>query len=228
MKSLFLALGLMLAIGALSPVAAQCSCTGSGCDCRCTKGPCCVCACDGGLCICKCVQASPASVSITPGTTVNSAVERVSTAVGEHVVILAGGDQPVPSQITSAPWQALARLNLLPGVKLGVVTSVEERGVVASAEEEVKRTLPGAAQGGPEKSRVHELRRVPMNDVISLCVSEAVGLENALESLSVVSGYAFDVSGSPARSFTLTAKGTVEEIVEQLSTSAHVRISIVH
>jgi 4-diphosphocytidyl-2C-methyl-D-erythritol kinase len=163
-------------------------------------------------------------VSVISGSTVSSAVETISTAVGEHLVVLAGGDQPVPSDIRSAPWQALARLNMLPGVRVGIVTPVEAESASSSAEGHPKDT---SVTHWAEKSPVHELRRLARNEVISLCVREAVGMENALETLSRISGYAFDVSGSPAASFTLSSKGTVEEVVEQLSSAAGVRTFIV-
>jgi hypothetical protein len=215
MKGSFVALVLtLLALGAVRPAAADCNCSGDACNCSCNKGACCVCSCSSSECLCKCVQAGPKSVSIPAGTTVMSAAATLSTAIGEHLVVLAGDDQTIALDIRSTPWQALARLRMLPGVRIGGVVSVEAK---------VKPTLPAATQG----VAIHELQNVPLSESISLCVSAAVGLENALESLSQISGYAFDVSGSPVPSFTLGSKGTVEELVSRLSTAAGVEISIV-
>jgi hypothetical protein len=106
---------------------------------------------------------------------------------------------------------------MVPGVKLGVV--VPEMVSRASSQSTIDDLLKPI-------TKVEEIRRLPSTEVVSLCVSEEAGLDAALDSLSRMSGYAFDVSGSPAASFTVKAKGTVQEILTQLSSAAGVTITI--
>lgn len=203
------------ATAASSADAKDCSCVGTGCHCSCT-GKCCICTCDGG-CDCACTKA--VTVFLPAGTTVNSAVQVISAA-GIQVTIFAGGDQVLPSDISTTSWQALARLNMFPGVRMAV--TMPDTWIPALT---ISGLPPNELQA---KNRVRELRAIPLTEVISLCVHEEAGLPAALERLSRLTGYAFDVSGTPTPGFTLTAKGTVEEVVSQLSSAAGVTITIAH
>lgn len=191
----------------------DCTCSGTGCNCSC-EGKCCVCTCDGG-CACECVKA--VTVSLSAGSTVDSAVLAIS-AIGLQVTTFSGGDQIVPFNITTTGWQALARLSMLPGVKLAVtMPDTWKTGALTSR--------PGEPQA---MNRLREVRPIPMTEVISLCVHEEAGLPAALEGLSRLTGYAFDVYGNPAQRFTLTAKGPIDEVVSQLASAAGVTITIAH
>ncbi len=208
---------------AASAAAKDCSCSGSGCSCSC-KGACCTCTCnDQGGCACGCVKVVTAS--LPAGTTVAAAAETLSTLVGQQaggqqVVVLAGGDQIVSSDISTTPWQALARLNQLPGVRLGVVVPD-----IKSAEQ----AIPGMTQSPSDvKKSLHEIHALPESEIMSLCVHEEAGLPAALDALSRMTGSAFDVSGSPAAKFTLTARGTLPEILVELSSAAGVSITVAH
>ena len=177
-----------------------------------------MCGCDGGTCACGCILAAP--VSLAAGTTVSASAQTISGAAGQLVVVLSGGDQVLASDIKTTAWQALARLSMLPGVRLGVA--------IPDA-----KSMTGAIAGLPPdpsaiKNGVHEIRALPPTHVVSLCVSEQAGLPAALDALSRLTGYAFDVSGSPAATFSVQAKGTVEEILAQLSSAAGVTITVVH
>lgn len=198
-----------------APSAKDCSCTGTGCKCTCT-GKCCTCGCDGGNCICQCIKLT--TVSLTAGTTINAAAEAISAASNQQVVVLSGGDELLSSDIKTTPWQALARLSLLPRVRLGVVVP------------DVQDTMHAVAGVRPHrtdaKNEVKEIQQLPGTEVVSLCVHEEAGLPAALETLSRITGYAFEVSGSPAPNFTLTATGTVDEILVQLSSAAGITVTL--
>lgn len=149
------------------------------------------------------------TVSLAAGTTVNSAAETIS-ATGHRVVVLAGGDQVTPHEINIASWQALARLSMLPGVRLKAALPIP-------------LTVLGASE-----AKMREISPMSLNESLSLCVHEEAGLPAVLDTLSRVTGYAFDVSGSPAATFTLTTKGTLEEVLAQLSSAAGVTITVAH
>lgn len=200
----------------------DCSCsgsTGSGpCSCSC-KGGCCACVCsDGGGCTCDCIFAP--TVALPAGMTVNSAVAALSasTALMPKIVILSGSDEVLPFSINTTPWQALARLSGLTGVRLGVV----EPSPQTAANNSLSSVLgvPAQAIGDRPQAAVREVQPTPLTRTLSLCVHENAGLPVVLDKLSRITGYAFDVVGTPAQHFTLTAKGTLTDVLSQLSTAA--------
>lgn len=200
-----------------------CSCSGDGCSCSCT-GAGCLCICGPGGCDCGNEGSAPLAVSLPAGATVSSAAETVSAGgpMAPHVVVLAGGDQVLPFDINTTSWQAIARLSMLPGVRLGVAAPNPK----SLARKARQRMLGLPSSGAEPTSGVREIQRTPLSQTISLCVHQDAGLPAVLEGLSRYSGYAFDVSGTPAPHFTLTAKGTLDELVSQLSAAAGVNITI--
>lgn len=214
-------------VTAKMPKSGDCGCsgtTGDGKDCSCEcKGSTCNCACGDGT-GCSCGAAIQSPVLLTAGSSVNSAVQAISMSgpLAPHAVVLAGGDQILPQDISATPWQAVARLSMIEGVRLGV-----SRPNPAGAMREAQQRILAAPSPGPQVlSNVQEFRRMPLDKTIGLCVHEDAGLWAPLDTLSHLSGYAFDVSGTPAQHFTFSAKGTLQEVLAGLSSAAGVTISI--
>ncbi len=202
---------------ATTPAAAaqDCTCVGTGCRCSC-EGEGCVCACDGGRCRCENVGAP--EVSLLPGTTVDVAARTLSVAARQPIVVLAGGGTVIPSDLRTTPWQAAARLNALPGVKLGVVRTD------ARAAAQAFRGRPTEASATGE---VAQMAQVSPTAVLSLCVDNA-DLASALDALSYVSGAAFDVIGSSSAKFTFKTKGTLDQVLAEIGAKAGTTITVIH
>ncbi len=195
------------------PITGTCSCSGStssggSCSCNC-KGSSCVCACSVGD-GCSCVATlSPSDVlSLSEGTTVGSAASTVSKAIGRQVVVRAGADQVIPREIDNTTgWQILARLGRLPGVKLTVKKNEILRTSNIFSEEE---------QG---------IAAFPPTHVLSVCTVGAT-LGTVLDRISEHTGAAFDVVGDLSTTVNGQAKGTVQEVIDQLSTETGTSITL--
>ena len=74
-------------------------------------------------------------------------------------------------------------------------------------------------------NKVVELRRVPATEVVTLCFEKA-SLATVLDTLSAVTGAAFDVAAVHSGKLSLTTKGTVEEIVSQISLLSGTSVTI--
>lgn len=221
--------------GPIAPMLTQkqssgdCSCNGTSasgqsCSCSC-KGGCCTCICGDGIgCDCSCTLAP--TVALPAGMSVDSAVAAISASVKlmPKIVILSGGDEVIPFALNTTPWQALARLASLTGVRLGVIPLSPQ----AAARNFVSSIPDGPPQVVPEQSKpaMREIGRMPLTRTLSLCVHEDAGLPVVLDKLSRATGYAFDVVGSPNAHFTLTAKGTLDDVLSQLSSAAGVSVTI--
>ncbi len=219
------------------PQVRDCSCSGAGCSCSC-KGPGCVCACDGGKC--KCGNINAPTFSLAAGTTVQAVAKTLASLIGQDVLVLSGPEVTIPSDLKdTTPWQALARLVALPGVRLGVAgPTVEGTGrslkqpntspgapVSPNVREmfgSLQESVPGQAQ---RDQKLIDIRRLPPTEAVSLCADEAE-LTSVLDALSSISGLAFDVSGSPSGKFSLEAKGTVVEILKEIEAQTGTTIRI--
>jgi hypothetical protein len=219
MKAYFPVFAFAMALTLSIPAAGQCNCQGPICQCSCNR-LCCVCICTNSGCECRCMPDTIAS--LTAGTKVSEASNTLSVATGEKIVVLAGGDAILPADIKTTPWQAVVRLNMLPGVKLGEMLVPETAELPPAGEPATVKSFASGVR------KVSQIKRLSPTEEVSICVSQAAGLNAALDRLSHASGYAFDVSGSPAPSFTVKAKGTLDEILAQLSSAAGVSITVAH
>ncbi len=206
MKFLFSILLLVLLLPGLlfSQGGQNCQCSGStqsgkNCSCSC-KGSSCVCACSAGD-GCSCMATLVTQVlSLGEGTTVGSAASTVSSAIGREVVVRAGADEVIPHQIDNTTgWQILARLSRLPGVKLMVKENrILGESISAFSEEE------------------QAIAAFPPTHVLSVC-SVGATLAAVLDRISEHTGAAFDVVGDLSTKVDGQAKGSVQEVTEQLS-----------
>ena len=201
--------GLLLA----GPILPKCGCSGTdinGNDCSCTcNGDGCVCVCsvlDG----CSCGSDRPAEeVSVDEGTTVGSAASKVSRAIGREVVVRAGADELIPHRIDNTTgWQVLARLSRLPGVKLTVKPK------------EILRT-----RGSTFAEKEQEVAAFPPTHVLSACSAGAT-LATVLDGISRHTGAAFDVVGDLSTKVDGQVKGTVQEVIRQLSAETGTSITL--
>lgn len=189
----------------------SCSCSGSGCACVCSSS--------GG---CRCGTFAPTEISLAAGTTVAAAAEKISSLglLPPAVTVLAGDSEVLPSDINATTWQALARLSMLPGVRLGVALATPQS--LAARE----GSLGFASGGANAPTALREIQRLPLSQTISVCVHKDAGLPAVLDALSGATGYAFDVAGTPKAHFTLAAKGTLDEVISQLWVAVGASIAV--
>lgn len=123
--------------------------------------------------------------------------------------MLAGGDQPIRNEIdNTTPWQVLARLSRVPGVKLAVRPEEILRNV--------DRTLPEENQAIPAFSPTH---------VMKVCSTGAT-LATMLDAISEQTGLAFDVVGDLSCTVNGQAKGPVAQVIEEIGTETGATITI--
>jgi hypothetical protein len=150
--------------------------------------------------------------------TVNEAVRNLSAATGESLVVISGGDETIPFDVNTTPWQAVARVTSLPGVSIGFrKKSVKD--AANSLHGEAPIQTPGAGE-------IIEFQRMPAGEVVSLCADQA-DLAAVLDSLSQISGFAFEVSGPSPGKFDLRARGTVADVVKEIAAKTQTVITVV-
>jgi hypothetical protein len=214
----------------------DCSCTGTGCGCSC-NGPGCVCACDGGKCLCKNIQAP--AVSLRSGVPVNDVVLELSKLTGDTIRAISGGDETLPWELkNTTPWQAVARLNSLPGVKLGIVTKPADAGLQSAIDslqasvldpsktnpsDAVRALRDSTAAQSPQHEQVVEVHHASETEVLSLCADE-VDFSTLLDALSFLTGTAFDSSASPTGKFSLRAKGNASDLKSAIEAETKVSL----